>query len=67
MGIKGKVNTVMKLTEDCIICYLYTRIKKHMTKKMYHLYYRENREKIMNYDGGNEFCPGMDKRESEQS
>ena len=23
---------------------LYTRIKKHMTKKMYHLYYRENRE-----------------------
>ena len=33
MGIKGKVNTVMKLTEDCIICYLYTRIKKHMTKK----------------------------------
>ena len=44
MGIKGKVNTVMKLTEDCIICYLYTRIKKHMTKKMYHLYYRENRE-----------------------
>ena len=28
MGIKGKVNTVMKLTEDCIICYLYTSIKK---------------------------------------
>ena len=26
---------------------LYTRIKKHMTKKMYHLYYRENREVIM--------------------
>ena len=23
---------------------LYTRIKKHMTKKMYYLYYRENRE-----------------------
>ena len=23
---------------------LNTRIKKHMTKKMYHLYYRENRE-----------------------
>ena len=23
---------------------LYTRIKKHMTKKMYHLYYRENRK-----------------------
>ena len=44
MRIKGKVNTGMKLTEDCIICYLYTRIKKHMTKKMYHLYYRENRE-----------------------
>ena len=21
--------------------------QKHMTKKMYHLYYRENREKIM--------------------
>ena len=33
MGIKGKVNTVMKLTEDCIIFYLYTSIKKHMTKK----------------------------------
>ena len=33
MRIKGKVNTGMKLTEDCIICYLYTRIKKHMTKK----------------------------------
>ena len=28
MEIKGKVNTVMKLTEDCIICYLYTSIKK---------------------------------------
>ena len=33
MRIKGKVNTGMKLTEDCIICYLYTRIKKHITKK----------------------------------
>ncbi len=47
MRIKGKVNTGMKLTEDCIICYLYTRIKKTYDKKMYHLYYRENREKIM--------------------
>jgi len=28
MGVKGKVNTVMKLTEDCIMCYLYTRIQK---------------------------------------
>ena len=47
MGIKGKVNTVMKLTEDCIMCYLYTRIQKTYDYKMYHLYYRENREKIM--------------------